>query len=131
MSVVPTEELAYFAWEIHGGGQDDGERNWREVEEMRHRIIEEKAYFKWLTRERPFGDAMADWLEAESEVNGDSADHLSPSADYLRWRLTREWVAEYAYFSWVDRGRPADDALTDWYAAEEGPFVHLPPEPPV
>jgi hypothetical protein len=39
--------------------------------------------------------------------------------EYVRESILRMLREEYAYFQWVNRGRPLWDALTDWRPAEE------------
>jgi hypothetical protein len=39
-----------------------------DCETLRHRLIEHRAYDRWVAKGRPPGTALADWLEAEQEV---------------------------------------------------------------
>lgn len=37
--------------------------------EFRHRLIERRAYAKWIANGRPNGTALQDWFEAQAEVD--------------------------------------------------------------
>jgi hypothetical protein len=39
-------------------------------------------------------------------------------AEYVKGLLVQLLRSEYAYFRWIKRGRPSDDSLDDWVAAE-------------
>lgn len=56
------------------------------------------AYRRWEMRGRPYGSDLDDWEAAQ--------------------RLRHQLIAEAAYFHWIDRDRPLDDAWTDWFTAE-------------
>jgi hypothetical protein len=39
------------------------------IPSFRHRLIESRAYKKWLAKGRPSGTGLRDWLDAEAEVD--------------------------------------------------------------
>lgn len=82
-----------------------------------HQVIEKAAYFHWVDRGRPWGDALTDWSAAEADVRYGRRHghrHGTPAGA----RLRRQVIREVAYLNWLARGRPWGDPLTDWLTAE-------------
>lgn len=88
------------------------------AEHLLHRLIEETAYYRWIDRGRPVGDAWADWFAAEAQITGREPAKHQLSETYVNERMRHEVIAEAAYFRWIDRSRPIGDARADWLACE-------------
>ncbi|HEX6473120.1 MAG TPA: DUF2934 domain-containing protein, partial [Streptosporangiaceae bacterium] len=83
--------------------------------EMYHKWVSDAAYYRWLNRGRPMGDALDDWVAAEAEYARRTAgehDMFTPG------QVRHKAVEVVAFHSWLDRGRPHGDADADWRAAE-------------
>jgi hypothetical protein len=64
---------------------------WNIPERLSHQAIDEAAYFRWLSRNRPIGDPLTDWLAAEAEAYGLA----------LRWfNLSVSWWSEWIKLPW-------------------------------
>ena len=91
--------------------------DWLAAQRVRHQIIAEAAYFRWIDRGQPFGEPWVDWFAAEAETAGDWTQSQS-SETFVDQCLRGQLIAEAAYFHWIDRGRPFDEPWVDWTAAE-------------
>jgi hypothetical protein len=49
-----------------------------EVSDLRHQLIERRAYEKWRAKGSPSNSALQDWLEAEQEVDTEYQIATSP-----------------------------------------------------
>jgi hypothetical protein len=70
---------------------------------LRHRLISQHAYQKWLSRGAPFGLALRDWLAAEKDVD-EGAHHRA--------------IQCRAFEIWQVKGCPSTSTLADWLEAE-------------
>jgi Protein of unknown function (DUF2934) len=55
---------------------------------FRHRLIERRAYAKWIAKGRPNGTALQDWLEAQAEVDSQLEWDRSPYLCRSRMRVS-------------------------------------------
>jgi Protein of unknown function (DUF2934) len=67
----------------------------------------------------------AEWTPNHAEIVGvaqrydqDKQCLVVTRVEYVKGLLLQLLRSEYAYFRWIERGRPTDDALDDWLAAE-------------
>jgi hypothetical protein len=79
----------------------------------------------WDTKFRRCNLESRPWRAEESEITGivfcwlpSTAQILAIRVEYVREFLLMALRKQSAYFHWLDRGAPYDDALTDWLWAE-------------
>lgn len=113
--------LAHWRWELRGrpeGSGADAAADWRAAERLRHQLVAQVAYFRWIDRGRPFGDPLTDWFAAEAELAvGRTGEGRSVAAS-IGDQLSHQIIEEAAYFHWIERGRPDGSAWADWSASE-------------
>lgn len=126
MPEIPsTEELAEFLASVIRQIRDRDDNSyltasddWRVARHVRHRLIAEAAYYRWINRGRPFGEPLKDWHAAEAEVARYWTAKLWLSEAFVARHVRHHLTTETAYYRWINRGRPFGDPLKDWYAAE-------------
>lgn len=83
--------------------------------EMYRTWVRDAAYYRWLNRGRPFGDAMTDWLAAETDYRR----YVDSDGDvFVPAQVRRQAVEVAAYLRSLDRRPDAPDPVADWCAAE-------------
>ncbi|WP_030684378.1 DUF2934 domain-containing protein [Streptomyces sp. NRRL B-1347] len=108
-------ELAQALWTASGRYEGTPDEYVDKSREMHRRWIAETAYFRWLNRGSPMGDAWADWFAAEAEY----ALRATAAGDVFAPDHVRQEALEVAaYHEWLRRGRVNGDPDTDWRAAE-------------
>jgi hypothetical protein len=121
------EQIAWRRWEMCGGHDLPREHavgDWVAAERVLHKVISEAAYFHWINRGQPFSDPLTDWLVAEIEILSSLAVLDQPSGTVIdEWlrdlSISNLSISNTAYFRWENRGRPFDDPLADWLAAQD------------
>jgi Tfp pilus assembly protein PilF len=120
-ATLNVNELAHRRWEIRGrlvGSHRPALADWLAAKRLRHQLIEEAAYFRWINRGRPIGDPRADWFASEAEIASGQPVHGHWADTFVDERLRHQLIEEAAYFRWINRGRPIGDPRADWSASE-------------
>jgi hypothetical protein len=116
--ILNLDELAYRCSKLRGRLAYSALDDWLVARHLRHQVIKEAAYFRWLNRSRPIGDPWADWFASEAEVASTRQvqDYLTDS--FVDERLRHHVIEQAAYFRWLNRGRPIGDPQADWFVSE-------------
>ena len=67
---------------------------------------------RWTPEESRITGIIFLWIETTAHLVAVSVEHIR---EFLLYALRNE----AAYFNWIERGQPANDALTDWTKAEQ------------
>ena len=116
-----TDVLAYKRWLLRGGRPGSPEAamaDWLAAARVRHEMIAEAAYFRWIGRNRVPRDPRDDWFDAEKSIRETLEGDRHRVGPEAATRLRRQLVAEAAYRHWEDRGDQPEDPRRDWDAAE-------------
>lgn len=112
-------QLAQWTWVLRGMPYGSSEVDWDVGERVRHQLIAEAAYFRWIDRDRLLWDALTDWLAAERAIAPSDPGQAKLATADVDDRLRRELgVRELAYRTWELRGMPLDSPEGDWDVAE-------------
>jgi Protein of unknown function (DUF2934) len=120
-SVFSTRALAYKRWELRGGRAGSSQAamaDWVAAARVRHQMIAEAAYLRWLGRDCGPGDPRADWFAAEAGIIAELKRQDRVVGLQAATRLRDQLVAEAAYRHWESRDCPPGAPLVDWLAAE-------------